>query len=289
MTQSRKPDNSEARPDDQIGRARESWSDRCSRLFGEMRRPARAMVARAYGRSLSDDEIDDVYSAAWAATLSALRERGQRMREAELRAYILTAVASHASKEMRRRTRKPMQPLEPEREATATDSHAPLPDEIAIGTEARGVARDLLTSLPVRRRAVMLLDMDGGSVRRKCVRWSRASRRAPTAKRSPAGRRSDRGFGEGRGRRLVFDRQPLIRDLVAGTADESARRQALEHLDHCRACSDLAARLGGRIHEIGGMIALSTVSGCIGGSSLPVLHRLGEFASTAKAGVASKG
>jgi hypothetical protein len=83
----------------------ESWSDRCARLFDEMRRPARAMVARAYGRSLSDDEIEDVYSAAWAATLSALRDRGNRMEEGELRAYLLTAVASHASKEMRRRSR----------------------------------------------------------------------------------------------------------------------------------------------------------------------------------------
>ena len=36
------------------------------------------MVARAYGRALSDEEIEDVYSAAWAAILSALRERGRR-------------------------------------------------------------------------------------------------------------------------------------------------------------------------------------------------------------------
>ncbi len=79
------------------------------------------------------------------------------MSDEELRAYILTAVASHASKEMRRRSRKPTGPIGTEAEQVLTDGHLPLPDEIVLGSEARGVARDLLTSLPQRRRAVMLL------------------------------------------------------------------------------------------------------------------------------------
>ena len=133
------------------------WSERCSSLFEEMRRPARAMVARAYGRALGDHEIEDIYSAAWTATLSALRQRGPAMADSELRAYLLTAVASHASKEMRRRSRKPAAPFEAEKEHVVTDRHQPSPEEIVIGSEARGVARDLLTSLPPRRRAVMLL------------------------------------------------------------------------------------------------------------------------------------
>ncbi len=36
------------------------------------------MITRAYGRALGDHEIEDVYSAAWAAILSALRTRGRR-------------------------------------------------------------------------------------------------------------------------------------------------------------------------------------------------------------------
>ena len=79
------------------------------------------------------------------------------MADSELRAYLLTAVASHASKEMRRRSRKPAAPFETEKEHVVTDRHQPSPEEIVIGSEARGVARDLLTSLPPRRRAVMLL------------------------------------------------------------------------------------------------------------------------------------
>ena len=62
------PDKQQARGTSGADRD-EDWSQRCGRLFEEMRPPARAMVARAYGRALSDEEIEDVYSAAWAATL----------------------------------------------------------------------------------------------------------------------------------------------------------------------------------------------------------------------------
>lgn len=137
--------------------AAEAWSRRCAVLFEDLRRPARAMVARAYGKALSDDDIADVYAAAWAATISALRGRGQDMCEEELRAYVLTAVASHASKELRRRSRKPTGILSDAHEQSIADSHQPLPEEVVIGSESQGVARDLLSSLPARRRAVMLL------------------------------------------------------------------------------------------------------------------------------------
>ncbi len=267
-------------------RAEEDWSERCARLFGEMRRPARAMVARAYGRALSDDAIDDVYSAAWAATLAALRDRGRHMEERELRAYILTAVASHASKEMRRRSRKPVHPLEAEREQVATDGHAPLPDEIAIGSESRGVARDLLMSLPVRRRAVMLLRYGWGlSPTEVCALVPGLSPRAYRKEITRGVEDLIEGLGRVEDGQWCESRRGLIRDLVAGTADEPSRRQALEHIGHCRACADLAARLNRDLNDVGSAIGLAAVAGCIGGGT-SALQRIGELLSMLRSSAA---
>jgi hypothetical protein len=36
------------------------WRERASRLYPQLRRPARAMVRRAYRGAFSDDEIDDI-------------------------------------------------------------------------------------------------------------------------------------------------------------------------------------------------------------------------------------
>jgi RNA polymerase sigma factor (sigma-70 family) len=266
----------------------ESWTDRCGRLFDEMRRPARAMVARAYGRSLSDEEIEDVYSAAWAATLSALRDRGPRMEEAELRAYILTAVASHASKEMRRRSRKPVHPLEPEREQVVSDGNSPLPDEIAIGSEARGVARDLLTSLPVRRRAVMLLRYGWGlSPREVCALVPGLSPRAYRKEVTRGVEDLIGGLKKVDSGEWCAEREDLIRDLIAGTADESERRQALSHLEHCRACSDLASRISRHLQEAGSLIAFAAVSGCIGSSGLTLAQRIGDAVAAVRSTAAA--
>ena len=85
------------------------------------------------------------------------------------------------------------------------------------------------------------------------------------------------GLGKVESGEWCVEREPLIRDLVAGTADDSSRRQAIEHLQHCRACSELAARLSQQLHEVGSVIALSTVAGCIGGTGLPLLERIGEL------------
>ena len=156
-------------------------------------------------------------------------------------------------KEMRRRSRKPAAPFEAEKEHVVTDRHQPSPEEIVIGSEARGVARDLLTSLPPRRRAVMLLRYGWGlSPNEVCALVEGLS---PRAYRKEVTRGVEQLIGSLRSvesGEWCESREPLIRDLVAGTADESTRRQAQQHLDHCRACSDLAARLSGHLHEMGG-------------------------------------
>lgn len=252
-----------------------SWPERCEHLFEDLRRPARAMVSRAYGRALSDHELDDVYAAAWAATLSALRTRGESMADDELRAYVLTAVASHASKELRRRSRKPAGSLDDAHEQVLFDAHAPLPDERAIGSETGSVARDVLLSLPPRRRAVMLLRYGWGmSPTEVCGLVEGLSPRAYR-------KEVTRGVEELIARLKLVEsgewcesREPILRDYVAGTADEDVRRQAAQHIHHCRACADLVSRLSNHLHELGSTIALSAVAGDLGGHRAPIAERL---------------
>src|SRR5581483_4786434 len=80
-----------------------AWAERSARLYEELRRPARAMVRRAFRRAFDDDEVEDLYSSAWLGTLRALAQRHQRLSDEEIRKYVLAAVANHASKELRRR------------------------------------------------------------------------------------------------------------------------------------------------------------------------------------------
>ncbi len=248
-----------------LNRPSRSWPERCEHLFEDLRRPARAMVSRAYGRALSDHELDDVYAAAWAATLSALRTRGEAMADDELRAYVLTAVASHASKELRRRSRKPTGSLEDAHEQVLFDAHSPLPDERVIGSESGSVARDVLSSLPPRRRAVMLLRYGWGmSPKEVCGLIAGLSPRAYRKEITRGVEQLIERLKEVENGKWCESREPILRDYVAGTADEDASRQALRHLHHCRACADLVSRLHGQLHELGSAIAMSAAAGQIG-------------------------
>lgn len=241
------------------------------------------MVARAYGKSLSDDEIEDVYAAAWAATLSALRTRGDEMTDKELRAYVLTAVASHASKELRRRSRKPATAFDDAQQQVISDSHAPLPEEVAIGSESQGIARDLLSSLPARRRAVMLLRYGWGlSPKEVCALVSGLSPRAYRKEVTRGVEQLIERLKQVESGEWCESREPLLRDYVAGTADEDAERQVRRHLEHCRACSVFTAQLTGHLHELGGLVALSTAAGTIGDRKLPMLDRMVDVIESAR-------
>ena len=133
---------------------RAEWHRRASGLYEDLRRPATGLIRRAYGAAFSDDEIDDIYSSAWLGTLRALERRHADLADEEIRSYLLTAVANHASKELRRRKRKPIAPIEA---AGAVVDSAATPEDSATTREASQITRDLLASLPPRRRAVMLL------------------------------------------------------------------------------------------------------------------------------------
>ena len=252
-----------------------SWEERCSVLFEDLRKPARVMVARAYGGALSSEEVEDVYGNAWASTLAALRGRERRLDDDELRSYLLTAVANHASKEMRRRSRKPTSELREAHAQTVSDAHQPSPEERAVGAEAGSVIRDVLSSLPARRRAVILLRYGWGLEPAEIC--SLVSDLSPRAYRKEI----TRGIGEVIERLRQVEsgawcrsREPIIRDYVAGVGSDESERQARQHIEHCRQCGELVARLQGHLHELGGAIAWSAVAAGAGERRLAVSERL---------------
>jgi RNA polymerase sigma factor (sigma-70 family) len=260
-----------------IGRAPggANWDERCAALFEDLRKPARVMVRRAYGRAISEEGIDDVYASAWTSTLAALRGREAEMDDEELRSYLLTAVASHASKEMRRRSRRPTSALEDSHAQVLSDAHQPEPEERAVGAEAGSVARDLLASLPPRRRAVMLLRYGWGlEPKQVCSLVSNLSPRAYRKEITRGVEQMADRLKQVESGEWCESREPILRDYVAGIAAEEERRQALEHLGHCRGCSDFVSRLGSQLHELGGPAAWTALASALGEQKLAVGERL---------------
>lgn len=267
----------------------DAWNERAGSLFAEFERPARSMVRRAFRGAFSADEIDDVYASAWVGTLRALATRHAGLSDDEIRSYVLTAVANQAGKELRRRRRKPTAPLELVDRVPDT---ADTPEELATIAEQSRVTRDLLVSLPPRRRAVMLLRYGWGlEPEQVCGLIDGLSPRAYR-------KEITRGVEELTEKMRVLDqgawcaeREPLLRALAAGLADADQERQARAHLSHCRDCSDFVARLGGHLHELGGTVAAADAIDRLGGqlSFADRLLELGERARDAATGVFARG
>ena len=237
--------------------------DRYSNLFEELRRPARAMVRRAFGSAFSDEQVEDLYAGAWLSTIAAFRRNPRELDDEELRRYLLTAVANQASREMRRRGRKPTLPIEL---AAAAADPGNGPDETVAGAEQARIARDVLGTLPARRRAVMVFRY-GWGLEPEEVRGLIGGL-SPRAYR----REVERGVAEvARKLRMVEDgdwcesREPLLRAVAAGTAAEEDESQARRHLRHCRSCAGFLGRLQAQLHDLGGSVALLGGAGAGGG------------------------
>ena len=267
----------------------EGWNERAGRLFEEFRRPAQSMVRRAFRGAFSAEEIDDIYAGAWVGTLRALAGRAGRLSDDEVRSYVLTAVANQAGKELRRRRRKPTAPLE--LVGGVADPAEP-PDELASGREQSRITRDLLASLPPRRRAVMLLRYGWGlEPRQVCALVDGLSPRAyrkeitrGVAELTERMRTLERG-------EWCADREPLLRALVSGLATADQERQARAHLAHCRDCSDFVARLAGHLHDLGASaVAVGAVDGVDGQITYADrLLELGDRVRDAAGGLISRG
>ena len=116
-----------------------------------MWRPARAMVARAYGKAFTDEEVPRRLLGGVDRHPLGAATRGDAMTDDELRSYILTAVASHASKEMRRRARKPAGSLDDAQEQVVADADQLLPG--GAGDRERDRAASPATCSRACRRA----------------------------------------------------------------------------------------------------------------------------------------
>ncbi len=245
---------------------RSAWEARCARLFVELERPAQRMVRRAFGSSIDDAAIEDIYSSAWDSTLRALRERGPAMDDDELRAYLYTAVANHAAKERRRRARKPTAPI-PDY-ADWADPTA-LPDSPSDGGQERDLVRDLLTSMPPRRRAVMLLrygwGLEPGEV---CALVGEISPRSYRKEITRGIEELTRKLGMVERGEWCRERRALLEAFAAGVAEPDERMQAEYHVAHCRECREFVGELNGRLHSIIAPIALVAATGGLQGGGL---------------------
>ena len=261
----------------------ESWNDRSSRLYEELRGPSRAMIRRAFRTAFCDDELDDIYSNAWLGTLRALRSREADMDEEDVRRYVMAAVANHAVKELRRRKRKPIAPLEA---AGQPADPAATPADEAASAERSQMARDLLASLPPRRRAVMLLRYGWGlEPKQVCGLVEGLSLRAYR-------KEITRGVEQFTARLKKLDdgewceeREPILQSFVAGTADADQQIQAKAHLAHCRGCNDFVARLSGHLHDVGSAIALPGALDALDGR-ISIPDRALDFADRVRDSVA---
>jgi RNA polymerase sigma factor (sigma-70 family) len=252
-----------------------SWNERYGRLYDELWRPARAMVKRAFGNAFGEEAIEDLYGNAWLGTLRALERRKTELSDADLRKYLLTAVANQANKELRRRGRRPTAPLEMAR--GVADEGEP-PDERAAGNEESRIARDILGTLPARRRAVLMLRYGWGlEPSEVCGLIEGLSHRAYR-------KEITRGVNEVSSKmRLVengrwcANREPVLKAYVAGLADDEQRRQAEHHLAHCRHCTDYVAKLNGHLHEIGSAVAWPGAADVVAGDRVSIADRVGDL------------
>ena len=253
----------------------DDWAARSSRLFEDLRRPATAMLRRAFGSVFDDDVIEDIYAAAWAGTLRALQDRQAQLDDDEVRRYVLTAVARHGSKELRRRRRRPTAALDnPE----AVGDQGLLPDEQADRHEQATITRDLLSSLPRRRRAVLLLRYGWGlEPAQVCELIEGLSPRAYR-------KEITKGIDQLTDRFRVLkeggwceDREPILKAFAAGFADDEQKRQAQHHLAHCRHCADFVGRLTGHLHDVGSAVALPGVLDLAADGRVSIPDRLGDL------------
>jgi RNA polymerase sigma factor (sigma-70 family) len=262
-----------------------SWDERAGRLFAELEMPSKAMVRRAYRGAFDDHELDDVYNGAWVGTLRALATRHTQLTDQEIRSYVFTAVAHQAGKEIRRRKRRPTTSLDL---ASAVADVSPAPDARAGQAEDSRVTRDLLASLPKRRRAVLMLRYGWGLDPAQVCELVKGL--SPRAYRKEITRGVDelteklRCFESGD---WCADREPILKAYAAGLADSEQQLQAQQHLSHCRSCSEFVGRLSGHLHDVGSALAVPGAVDAVGGDRIELADRVGDLADRVREPLAS--
>ena len=201
------------------------WRERSGRLFAEFERPAKGDGAPGVSRRVLGPTRSTTSMPAPGSGLCGRWPVGSGdLEDDEIRSYVLTAVANQASKELRRRRRKPTAPLE--LVARVADD-GDCTGRASVSAESSQLTRDLLASLPPRRRAVMLLRYGWGLEPKPGLRPGRAA----VAPRLPQGdharsRRAHREDARARGGRVVRAARADPEGLRRRVADEDEARQA---------------------------------------------------------------
>jgi hypothetical protein len=145
------------------------------------------------------------------------------------------------------------------------------------------VARDVLSSLPPRRRAVMLLRYGWGLEPQQVCGLVKGL--SPRAYRKEITRGVDELAAKLRrveSGEWCSDREPLLKAYASGLADEEQRRQAQQHLSHCRHCTDFVGKLSGNLHDIGSAAAIPTAADAIHDGHFSMLDRTADLLHRAK-------
>ena len=202
------------------------------------------MISRAYPGMLRHDEVEDVYANAWVGTLRALESRQHRLTDDELRSYLLAAAANQAIKEARRRNRKPVESLDSISPEVIADWHGAVPEDRAIAAEDVAIARDVMSSLPPRRRSVMLLRYGWGlNPEQVCAKVKGLSRRAYRHEITRGVEQLAASMKTFESGELCRDRAALLHAFAAGETNREETLQVRTHLGHCRSCAAHVAEL----------------------------------------------
>lgn len=219
------------------------------------------MLARAFGSQLDEHAREDIYSTAWSASLSSLGGRIDGMSNAELHNYVFSAVSTHAGKELRRRGRKPVDSLEGIEPSGGSDGG---PADLVVRREDQQVLRDVMASLPERRRQVITLRYAVGLTPQEiCEVVTGLSLRAYR-------KEIQRGVKDLADRLSLVERgewcarlESEIRSFARGQANAAGQEQARAHLAHCAGCSRAVRELARSLNDL----SLLPVAGILAGSS----------------------
>jgi RNA polymerase sigma factor (sigma-70 family) len=220
------------------------------------------MLARAFGPRLDEHAREDAYASAWAASLSALGLRIEGMTDGELHNYVFSAVTTHAGKELRRRGRKPIDTLDGAAEAAGAVADGPA--ESAVRRENERILRDILESLPERRRRVIML--------RYAIGLSPAEICEVMGGLSPRAYRKEinRGIKDVAAGLALVETGEWCKQLAGeiqafarGQATTAVEERARTHLSHCTVCSRAVRELSSSLYDL----SLLPVAGLLAGST----------------------